>query len=173
MVKVFCEGSDDKKFLEVFIKHHNVENIEIISMGGKSKLLDSNSIEYKKTTKQIGKKIKKVVFVFDCDFEKDDNNCGGCEKSKICFDELKNKLSWDCEIELFLFDRNLDYFLMETIKNKECFEYFDSLINCLGLENIKKNKKPIANLYRSLYPYPQFDFNHKMFEKLKKKLKYL
>ncbi len=43
----------------------------------------------------------------------------------------------------------------------------------LDIEKLKLNKKPIANLYRDLYPYPQFDFKDKRFQLLKEKLKNL
>jgi len=43
----------------------------------------------------------------------------------------------------------------------------------LYVEKLKPNKKPIANLYRDLYPYPQFDFKDDRFNELKEKLKNL
>ena len=77
MVKIICEGSDDKTFLRLLlndIKQHDVSVQDISNfdgyiekMGGKSKLLDSS--EYSLLNKQIGTKIKKVLFIFDCDFE--------------------------------------------------------------------------------------------------------
>ncbi|MEA3227639.1 MAG: hypothetical protein U9P38_01070, partial [Campylobacterota bacterium] len=53
------------------------------------------------------------------------------------------------------------------------FEKDDKLCNCLESEKIKPNKKPIANMYRDLYPYPKFDFKHEKFDLLKQKLQNL
>jgi hypothetical protein len=180
MVKIFCEGDDDVKFIrqllyylrdnklipsyktyDSFIKHKNA----------KKNLLNKDN--YKIESELVGKKFNKVLFVFDCDFEKDDKTCGGMKNSKKCIESLINELGWDIPVDYYIFDKNLDYFLIETIKDKKCYENFESLINCLELEEIKPNKKPIANLYKDLYPYPKFDFEHKNFEPLKEKLKAL
>jgi hypothetical protein len=56
------------------------------------------------------------------------------------------------------------------------FEHYKMLESQLKVEYIsfrdklKPNKKPIANLYRDLYPYPQFDFKDDRFQPLKDKL---
>ena len=59
---------------------------------------------------------------------------------------------------------------METIENKNCYTDFNNLIECLKIEKLKPNKKPIANLYRDLYGYPQFNFTDAKFQPLKDKL---
>jgi hypothetical protein len=171
MVKIIVEGNDDKNFLISFLHHLDIKDPSIIQMGGKSALLDPNNKQYKTLGEQVEKKkIKKVLFVFDCDFEENDSTCGGIEKSHECFKNLKQTLGWNIEIDVYIFDRNLDYFLIETIKDKECYEHFDNLVTCLDVETVKPNKKPIANLYRDLYPYPKFDFSHPNFDDLKSKL---
>jgi hypothetical protein len=187
-IRIFVEGNDDKKFIVTLLndlkKNKEIEvadnidfNARIEVMGCKSTLLDSSHKKYQKVASKIGFEIKEVLFIFDCDFEKDDNNCNGMYKSNKCFDNLIKNLNWNITIEnsshLHIFDRNLDYFLVETIKNKDCYKDFKSLIDCLDIENLKPNKKPIANLYRDLYPYPQFDFKDDRFDELKQKLKNL
>jgi len=183
MVKLIVEGDNDKKFFTKLLNHlANNGKLKkrdfssyIMHMGGKSKLLDADNSKYIKTlTPQVkNDKLKKALFIFDCDFEKDNRNCNGMEKSKKCFDILIKALNWDIEIDVYILNRNLDYFLIETIKDKDCYKHFKELIDCLDIEKLKPNRKPIANLYRDLYPYPQFDFNHKNFNELKQKLKNL
>lgn len=183
MVKLIVEGDDDKKFFSLFLNHLVKDgelnkrdfDASIIHMGGKSKLLDATNSKYVKTLNlQIkSDKLKRVLFIFDCDFEQDDHNCNGMEKSQECFKSLIDSLKWDIEIDLYIFNRNLDYFLMETIKDKACYEDFKKLVHCLDIEKLKPNRKPIANLYRDLYPYPQFDFTDESFNELKQKLKNL
>ena len=180
MVKIIVEGKDDSEFFKKFI-YHLIKNNEIdkinpaaaiMHMGGKSKLLNDQDPKYlKNITPQIEQgKLEKVLFIFDCDFIDNDHQCGGMENSIQCFKRLIKKLNWDIEIDFYIFDKNLDYFLISTIKNKHCYPYFNSLINCLSLENIKPNKKPIANLYRDLYPYPNFYFQGDEFIPIRDKL---
>jgi len=182
VVRVFVEGIDDEKFIIKLLNDlKSSSDIEIPKafnfgsiinrLGGKKKLLDSTHEKYKQVSKliEIGE-IEKVLFIFDCDFEKDDKNCNGMKKSLECFENLKNELKWTIPIDVHIFDKNLDYFLVETINKKECYKHFDNLIECLNVEKLKPNKKPIANLYRDLYPYPQFDFKDDKFQPLKDKL---
>jgi len=182
MVRIFVEGIDDEKFIIKLLndlksssdikvpKGFNFGSV-INRLGGKKKLLDSNHIKYKQVFELIKiDEIKKALFIFDCDFEKDDKNCNGMENSKKCFDTLIKELDWEIEIDVYIFNKNLDYFLVETINTKECYEHFDKLVKCLDVEKLKPNKKPIANLYRDLYPYPQFDFKDDRFQPLKDKL---
>jgi len=187
-VRIFVEGNDDKNFIvkllndlkqtkEIRVDENiNFQNyIEV--MGSKAKLLDYKHTKYKKVSEKIGFEILNVLFIFDCDFKIDDKNCNDMVNSEQCFDDLLKNLKWDIKIEkdkhLHIFNKNLDYFLLETINTKECYDHFDKLIKCLDVEKLKPNKKPIANLYRDLYPYPQFDFKDDKFNELKQKLKNL
>ncbi len=183
-LRIFVEGNDDKNFIITLLddlkKNSEIEigkninfNAYVEVMGSKSNLLNTNHTKYKKISAKIGFEIEKALFIFDCDFKKDDKNCNGMKKSQECFNNLKKDLNWNIEIDLYIFDKNLDYFLVETINTKECYEHFDKLIECLDVEKLKPNKKPIANLYRDLYPYPQFYFKDDRFEPIKTKLKNL
>jgi len=135
-IRIFVEGNDDKNFiialLNDFISLTNVlyctklnrNYIEV--MGSKSKLLDKNYTKYKRVSDKIGFEIKKALFIFD-DFEKDDKNSNGIRKS----------LNWNIPIDVYIFDKNLDYFLVETINKKECYRYFDELVECFDIEKLK------------------------------------
>ncbi|SFV56542.1 hypothetical protein MNB_SV-14-688 [hydrothermal vent metagenome] len=180
-IRIFVEGNDDKKFIVSILndlkKDKRLEiqdsvnfNNYIEVMGSKSKLLDKEHIKYNRLSQKIGFEIKKALFIFDCDFEEDDKNCNGMEKSQICFDNLLVNLNWNIKTDVYIFNRNLDYFLVETINKKKCYEHFDKLVECLKVKELKPNRKPIANLYRDLYPYPQFDFKNDRFQPLKDKL---
>ena len=179
---IIVEGKDDKNFFVSLLNDLKKNNEIIVQdtinfddyievMGGKSKLLNSNHTKYQKLKMKIeNDDIEKALFVFDCDFNIDDKNCNGMEESQKCFDDLLRNLNWDIQTDVYIFDKNLDYFLVETINTKECYEHFDELVKCLNVEELKPNKKPIANLYRDLYPYPQFDFKDDRFQPLKDKL---
>jgi hypothetical protein len=175
MVKIICEGGDDHSFLKLILNDLQAnkklsENIidfasYIKPMGGKSKLLDSS--KYKLLNKQIGTKIKKVIFVFDCDFEDDDKNCGNFENSKKCIEKLIQELNWNIEIDYYIFNKNLDYFIIETLEQSENFL---SCEKCFELKKLNKNRKILTCIYQKLYPKKPYDFLHPNFNKLKDKL---
>jgi uncharacterized protein YutE (UPF0331/DUF86 family) len=177
MVKIICEGSDDKTFLRLLLndlkKTSSVPDIEnfdgyIEKMGGKSKLLDSS--KYRLLNKQIGTKIKKVLFVFDCDFEEDDKLCGGMQNSIDAIESLIKKLDWKIEVDYYIFNKNLDYFIIDTLDKKDDFLACEE---CFNLKELNKNRKILTCIYKSLYPKKPFDFSHQNFNKLKTKLKNL
>ena len=153
MVRILVEGADDEKFIIKLLndlKNSNTVDVPndfnfgsiINRFGGKKKLLDANQEIYKKITKliEIGE-VEKTLFIFDCDFEIDDKNCNGLKESQKCFDDLKERLNWSIEMDFYIFDRNLDYFLLDTINTKECYEHFDKLVECLDVEKLKPNKR--------------------------------
>ena len=176
MVRIFVEGEDDKKFiitlLRFFIKNKEIDlgsnnNFDdfIEVMGNKSNLLKSE--KYENTSKLVGKKIKKALFIFDCDFEKDNLKCNGMEKSQECFDLLKDKLQWNIFVDNYIFDRNLDYFIAKTIEKEHCLLEIEK---CLELNTLKPNRKPLASLYSIMYPKKPYNFEHPNFQPLKQKL---
>ncbi len=177
MVRIFCEGSDDKTFLRLLLNDLKKSN-EIIGfenfdsiinvMGGKSKLLDKDS--YSVANKKIGKGIQKVLFVFDCDFSEDDNSCGGLEASQKAIEELIEILDWKIEVNYYIFNKNLDYFIIDTLDKKDGFLACEE---CFNLKKLNKNRKILTCIYKSLYPKKPYNFSHKNFDELKQKLKNL
>jgi len=177
MVKIICEGSDDKTFLRLLLndlkKISSVPDITnfdgyIEKMGGKSKLLDSSA--YGLLNKQIGTKIRKVLFVFDCDFEEDDRVCGGMDNSIDAITTLIKELDWKIEVDYYIFNKNLDYFIVDTLDKKDNFLNCEE---CFKLKELNKNRKILTCIYKSLYPQKPFDFTHENFDDLKQKLKNL
>ena len=179
MVRIFVEGEDDKKFIIAlfrFLKKNNKINFEsnsvfdeyITVMKNKSKLLDINN--YTDISEIVEKKIKRVLFIFDCDFEIDDKRCNGIENSEICFDNLKKELNWNVEIDHYIFNRNLDYFISETIEKEHCLLQIEE---CLELNTLKPNRKPLSALYSIMYPKAPYNLVHPNFDELKQKLQNL
>jgi hypothetical protein len=173
-MRVFCEGIDDKFFIIGLLKHLEVNgelNAKpeygkyVYPKGCKSKLLDIHN--YKKESKLVGKSIKKVLFIFDADFPENNHKDGGLEKSKITIKKLIQDLNWNIKTDYYIFDKNLDDFIMKTIEKKACFEEFEK---CLEIEAKNKNKKISTCIYKKLYPNSPYDFSHQNFNELKTKL---
>ncbi len=151
MVKFIVEGQDDTLFLRSYLKKlgYDYKKHSISKTNGKSTMLNYEKSEelYNNIEKEINKKsIKKIFFIFDADYEKDDKICGTLKKSKDCFEQLKEKLKWDAEIDYYIFENNLDSFLLSTLDKNECLKGFEK---CMELNTLNPNRKiiSIGNLY--------------------------
>ncbi len=175
MYSIFCEGVDDKEFILQLLKHLDEKGIlnskpeyskYIETKNGKSYLLNKDG--YSTTTKKINSKsINKVLFIFDADFKEDDKKIGGLEKSKEKIENLIKDLNWNIATDYYIFDKNLDDFIINTLGNKENFE---SCEKCFELKKVNKNRKILTCIYSKLYPKSPYDFSHANFIPLKNKL---
>ena len=162
---IFCEGEDDKEFFEKLLEHLG-KQCQITPLGGKSKVLDKKS--YNPYTKQINEgKITKVLFVLDSDFIDDDKKYNGLDNTANAIEKLIKNLAWGIESDYYIFDKNLDDFIIKTLDNKDTFEACEK---CLGLRKINKNRKVLSTLYKKFYPKAPYDFSHSNFEALTNKL---
>jgi hypothetical protein len=175
VVRIVCEGVDDENFIKQLLRHLKVKNKGygfdkyLQSTNGKSRLL--KTITYDNNLNQeIDKSVKKVLFIFDADFEQDNNKNGGLEKSKVAIEKLIQDLKWNIPTDYYIFDKNLDDFIIKTLEKdqQKCFQEFDK---CLKIEIENKNKKISTCIYKKLYPQSPYDFSHKNFNELKTKLK--
>jgi len=174
MVRIVCEGIDDEGFLKSLLRHLKIRNKDydfnqnIQNTNGKSNLLKAKT--YKENLSlDVGKSVKKVLFVFDADFSTDDKICGGLQNSQECIKQLITSLNWSIETDYYIFDKNLDDFIIKTLskEQQQCFKKFDK---CLDIEVKNKNKKISTCIYKKLYPQTPYDFSHKNFNALKQKL---
>lgn len=177
MVKIICEGSDDKTFLRLLLndlkKSNDILGIKnfdayIEIMGGKENLL--NHENYRTISKDIKKGVTQILFIFDCDFEEDDNKKNGMKNSKKSIESLITKLDWEIEVNYYIFNKNLDYFIIDTLDKRDNFLGCEE---CFDLKKLNKNRKILTCIYKSMYPRKPFDFTHENFNPLKQKLKNL
>jgi len=186
MVKIFCEGSDDKKLIMKLLEHlkseskiidvNNVHFQQIIlsptkNFHGKDSILSEDYFNEIILKREKLLKVKKVLFLLDCDNINKNQKCGGCENTKKCLDKIKNLIQQkypEIKIEYFLFNDNLEKYLLNTLADdiKNCFNDFT---NCIQIEN----NKVIYSIYKGLYPNQPFDFSHQNFDELKNKLIWL
>jgi hypothetical protein len=176
VVRIVCEGIDDENFIKKLLIHLKVKdksysfNQHLQSTGGKSHLLKTTTYDNNNLNQEIGKSVKKVLFIFDADFEEDNNNNGGLEKSNNAIKKLIQDLNWNIPTDYYIFDNNLDDFIIKTLdkEQQKCFKKFDK---CLKIEIKNKNKKISTCIYKKLYPQKPYDFSHQNFTELKAKLK--
>jgi hypothetical protein len=173
MVRIVCEGVDDENFIKQLLRHLKVKergydfDRHIQNKRCKSELLKSENYQ-ENLSKEIVR-VSKVLFIFDADFEEDNNIDGGLEKSKIAIEYLIKELNWNIETDYYIFDKNLDDFIIKTLNEEQqkCFKEFDE---CLNIEVKNKNKKISTCIYKKLYPKTPYDFSHENFDDLKTKL---
>ncbi|WP_157148398.1 DUF3226 domain-containing protein [Brachyspira pilosicoli] len=134
MVTIFVEGSSDKDFLELYIKHlknngriRSESNYKIEQVGGKDKLF-----EYKNKIKKIN---GKYIIIFDADLNYNNS-----------INNIKTQLEISNEDNIFLFPNNKDTGNLETLlekiaKYKDVLNCFDSYKNCI--DELKKRNPNI------------------------------
>lgn len=133
MITIFVEGSSDKDFLELYIKHlknngdiRNEINYKIEQVGRKDKLF-----EYKNKIKKMN---GKYIIIFDADL--DYNNS---------INNIKTQFGISNDDNIFLFPNNKDIGNLETLlektaKYKDVLNCFDSYENCInGLKKTNPN----------------------------------
>jgi hypothetical protein len=175
MVRIICEGVDDEIFIKLLLRSLKIKDNNynfdkhLQNTNGKSHLLKTSTYDDNLLNQEIGKNVEKVLFIFDADFEEDNKKDGGLEKSKIAIESLIKELNWNVKTDYYIFDKNLDDFIIKTLdeKQQKCFYNFDE---CLDIEVKNKNKKISTCIYKKLYPQDPYDFSHSNFDTLKQKL---
>ncbi|NYT27791.1 MAG: hypothetical protein H0A76_07770 [Candidatus Thiodubiliella endoseptemdiera] len=175
MVRIVCEGLDDELFIKQLLRHLKIKekdydfNQHIQSTKGKSYLLKKGTYEENKLNDEVGKTVNEVLFIFDADFIEDDKQSNGLEKSKERIEQLIKDLNWDIDTDYYIFDKNLDDFIVKTLSKEQqnCFKEFDE---CLNIQGKNKNKKISTCIYKKLYPQAPYDFLHENFKPLTEKL---
>ncbi|SFV88643.1 hypothetical protein MNB_SUP05-SYMBIONT-5-311 [hydrothermal vent metagenome] len=167
MIQIICEGRDDKNFINQFIRHLKLNACSVEQVGGKGSLLAVKT--YSGITKEVqAGRTKKVLFVFDADFIEDDRQCGGLKNSQQCIQDLIQNLGWNnIAVDYYIFDKNLDDFIIKTLDNKTDFEACEQ---CFKLKKLNKNRKILTCIYQKLYPVKPYDFSHTNFNQLQQKL---
>ncbi|MEI0562353.1 DUF3226 domain-containing protein [Brachyspira pilosicoli] len=137
MVTIFVEGSSDKDFLELYIKHlknngriRSESNYKIELVGGKDQLF-----KYKDNKDKIDKTNDRYAVIFDSD-----------EDYYQSIDNIKKQFCIDNEDNIFLFPNNkdtgnLEILLEKIAKYKDVLNCFDSYENCIN--GLKKNNPNI------------------------------
>jgi len=169
MVKIICEGLDDKDFLTLLINKYleiDEKKYDIEYMNGKSVLLGINNY---KTLKKTKDKYTNMLFIFDCDFIDDDKKNNGMDNSEKKIEDLIKSLGLS-NADYYIFNKNLDYFILDTLDNKEDFEACE---RCLNLKKVNKSRKILTCMYHKLYGKDSYNFSHKNFLPLKTKLQNL
>lgn len=145
-MRIFVEGKSDKAFLEMYLKHLDIENYEIEVVGKEGKKGGKNNITHTKTLEKQENKFL-VIFDADDDFAASKNSI----KSQI------SKINPQAKYDIFLFPNNAQKGDLEEVYNKiaiknefiKCFKNYENCINNHLAENekIKLTKKSMLYAY--------------------------
>jgi hypothetical protein len=175
---IFCEGSDDKEFINKFCNHHKIDknSFDIQSLNNKSNFFKLDS--YKGLKSEVGLLYNKILFILDADYSNNDKVYGGFENTKEQIQKIINELNFPIKTDYYIMcdpkttNGNLEHLLLSTIPDKER-ECIEDLLKCISNKEAHSNKKIILTSYNTIFKEFPYNFNHKNFEKLKRKLEYL
>lgn len=175
---IFCEGKNDRKFLEALIKHlgFDAQDISFYVLKSKSNFFKHNNQNYQDVRMEIDSgAIDKLLFIVDADCLENDGQYGGFEKTQSALHAIIKKLGFEAISNIYIMcDPNsrsgyLESFILSTISEQQrcCIKSF---LECSQFKD-KENHKAILNqIYSIAYPDAPYDFEHPHFEDLKTKL---
>lgn len=180
MVKklILCEGGDDIAFFNKYITEFlQLEKnlFEIRKMNSKSdffKIKNYNSISQQIKTNLFDK----VLFILDSDFVENDNVFGGYMNTEKEIKKIIKELNIESLADYFIScepstkSGNLEHLLLSTCEEnkKNCIEGFITCISKMNIEN--SNKKIVVTSYREIFKDHPYNFEHKNFDELEKKI---
>lgn len=172
---IICEGSQDKKFLNLFCKEYlNIEIKNIRALGNKSAFFKEESYTQIKQQVQTGM-FDKVLFILDSDFEENDAVKGGYDNTKTSIKEMIAKLGFEELANYYIScdpsttNGNLEHLILSTMDStkKECVESF---IKCVDGKEAHDNKKIVLTGYETIFKEAPYNYDHANFEELKTKI---
>lgn len=179
---IFCEGKNDREFLEALIKHLGFDPGKVASfyiLKSKSNFFKHDNRNYQDVRMEInGGAIGKLLFVADADYPENDSQYGGFENTRNALADIIKKLNFEPISNIYVMsDPNsntgyLESFILSTIpeRQRNCIERF---LECSQFKD-KENHKAILNqIYNIAYPNAPYDFGHPHFGVLIAELKKL
>lgn len=181
-IAILHEGKKiDKEFFKTLIAHLKLENSKVsyYPFGPKSNFYKVEHKKYKDLIEEVkSERIKKVLFILDADNKKDDSTYGGYENTTNELKTIIKNLNIKHISDFYITKKpnecygNLESLILSTITSEQsdCIETF---LGCSSFKS-KENSKAILNkIYKLAYPTTPYDLEHKNFNELKEKLKYL
>jgi len=187
MVKslILCEGGDDIRFINLFLKflEINIKNIIIKKLDNKSNFFKLETYQDKNILESLeNSEYDKVLFVFDSDYSKDNQVTGGFDNSEKSINkiikELKDKLGFDFYTDYYIMcdpiskDGNLEHLIISTLNEAKQI-CVNELLECIETHKNYGNKKIVLSSYKTIFDEPNYNFSHKNFALLKEKLEVL
>lgn len=186
-IAIVHEDTGHKNLILALIEYLNdLENLNVdaqalvdfYQMGTKSNFFKSDCVEYKTLKGRIidSNQIKKVLFVIDADFEKDNAIYGVFLNTQKQLQQVLDELAIESVSEIFVLcnpnseEGHLESLLLETLpeEKRKCIECF---VQCSKIKPQSFYKTILYNLHKTAYPTESYyNFKHPHFNELKQKL---
>ncbi len=184
-VAILHEGNvkktNDNALLKLLINELglNIGKVKFFGMGSKSSFFELENKNYKELKIYIdSEKVNKILFVVDADSEHNDKKYGGYKNTENALKDIIDKLGFKEYSDIYIVcdpetkDGYLESLILSSIplQHKNCLSEF---LTCSEFKS-KDNHKSIFNqIYKIGYPNKPYDFSHKNFDELKRKLRNL
>jgi hypothetical protein len=184
-IAILHEGSakktNDNALLKLLINDMKLDSnrVEFFGVGSKSNFFKRESNPYALLLSRIEEgEIERILFVVDADYEKNDVQYGGYEKTESALKQMIDDLYLSNYADIYITcdpdsqSGYLESFILSTIpeKHKICIENF---LHCSDFKSKKNDKSILNQIYKIAYPKAPFDFAHKNFDGLKQKIRRL
>ncbi len=178
MVKIICEGKSDKNKIIELLLFLNIQynDNNFIIMGNKSNIFNTNNDKYKTLLELIRvDKIRKILFIVDADYKKDNNKYGGYENTKKELNILVGSLNIESKSTFFIScnpsskDGYFESLLLSTV-DVTLMKCYDEFLNCIEFKEKNHHKYIMEQLHKITSPEKPYDFSNENFKILIKKL---
>jgi tRNA nucleotidyltransferase (CCA-adding enzyme) len=178
---IICEGTTDRDFLKLLLTHCKIsENqVDFYMMGNKSSFFKPENKKYRELLPKVqADQVERILFVINADCVANDRKYGGVENTQRELDLVIHEHDIKSISEVFIScdpetkTGYLESLILATIPAEQC-GCIENFFNCSQFKS-KENHKAIVNqIYSIAYPNAPYNFEHRYFDALKKKLQWL
>jgi hypothetical protein len=153
----------------------DISLIQFYPMGTKSNFFKLDCTEYKILKQRVSRnQVKKILFVADADYKKDNEKTGGLKNTESALNEVICELGFQDICQIYVpRDSDEEGYLESLVlsslpqNKKDCIERF---VKCSQINPKKIHKTILYRIYKVAYPDPPYNFAHRNFDELKTKL---
>lgn len=184
-IAILHEGNNkkthDKELICLLMQHLglDMELVDFYGMGSKSEFFKADNSNYRLLKARVeAEQLRKLLFVADADYSKDNACFGGYENTQRELNNIIEKLGVTTISHTYIMcdpetkTGYLESFILATIPNpqRQCIERF---LDCSEFPSKENHKAILHNIYKLAYPAAPYDFEHAYFDELKDKLRSL
>ncbi len=176
-----AKNTYDNELLKLLIQALELDGDRVVffGMGAKSHFFKSEHPNYKEIKNHIeDEEVNKLLFVVDADYERNDRKYGGYQNTKNALKNIIYELGFTEYSDIYIVcdpktkEGYLESLILSTIpdEHKNCIQDF---LSCSEFKSKDNHKSILNQIYKIAYPKKPYDFSHKNFDELKRKLRNL
>jgi hypothetical protein len=184
-VAILHEGNakktNDNELLKLLISELDLDSgkVKFFGMGNKSRFFELENKNYKELKIYIdSEKVNKILFVVDADYECHDKKYNGYKNTEKALKNIIDELGFKEYSDIYIVcdpetkGGYLESLILSSIplQHKDCISEF---LACSEFKSKDNHKSILNQIYKIGYPNKPYDFSHKNFEDLKRKLRNL